>query len=94
MSIQTRGPRSSPPGRVRNPIFTATATVEIGLAQMVPNILAILMLVAFVTTIEVQVRMVEEPYLLRVHGDDYRRYAARTGRFLPWIGRRSSRRPG
>ena len=23
----------------------------------------------------------------RVHGDDYRRYAASTGRFLPWIGR-------
>ena len=32
-------------------------------------------------------RLVEEPYLHRVHGTAYDRYAARTGRFLPWIGR-------
>jgi protein-S-isoprenylcysteine O-methyltransferase Ste14 len=72
---------------VRNPIFISAATTEIGLALMVPNILAGLMLVAFMTAIWIQVRLVEEPYLLRVHGDDYRRYAARTGRFVPWIGR-------
>jgi protein-S-isoprenylcysteine O-methyltransferase Ste14 len=34
-----------------------------------------------------QVRGAEEPYLLRVHGDAYRCYAARAGRFVPGIGR-------
>ena len=32
---------------------------------------------------QVQVRLVEEPYLEWIHGDTYRRYAQRTGRFLP-----------
>ena len=72
---------------VRNPILSATATTAVGLALMVPNVFAALMLAAFVTAMEIQVRLVEEPYLLGAHGDDYRRYAARTGRFLPWIGR-------
>lgn len=72
---------------VRNPIFTSAATTEIGLALMVPNVFAALMLVAFVTAIQIQVRLVEEPYLLRIHGEAYRRYAARTGRFLPGVGR-------
>jgi protein-S-isoprenylcysteine O-methyltransferase Ste14 len=76
---------------VRNPILTSTATTAVGFALMVPNVVAALMLVAFVVAYEIQVRLVEEPYLLRTYGDDYRRYAARTGRFLPGIGRLSDR---
>jgi protein-S-isoprenylcysteine O-methyltransferase Ste14 len=72
---------------VRNPIFTATAATASGLALMVPNLLAAAMLVAFLAALQLQVRLVEEPYLHRVHGDAYAKYAARTGRFLPWIGR-------
>ncbi len=72
---------------VRNPIFTGTATTALGLALMVPNVLAAAMLLAFGAAWEIQVRLVEEPYLLRVHGDAYRDYAARTGRFVPGIGR-------
>lgn len=52
-----------------------------------PNLLAAAMLVAFLTALQTQVRLVEEPYLHRVHGTVYDQYAARTGRFLPWIGR-------
>jgi len=33
------------------------------------------------------VRAVEEPYLLDTHGDAYRGYATRVGRFLPGVGR-------
>lgn len=58
-----------------------------GLALLVPNVLALAMLVAFLASLQIQVRLVEEPYLRRVHGDAYQRYAARTGRFLPGIGR-------
>ena len=72
---------------VRNPIFSGTAITAIGLALLVPNIFAVAMLILFVTAWEIQVRLVEEPYLSRVHGDVYRRYAARTGRFVPWVGR-------
>ena len=73
---------------VRNPILTATAVTALGIALMVPNGFALLMLAASVAAWQVQVRLVEEPYLLRVHGEAYRAYAARTGRFLPGIGRR------
>jgi protein-S-isoprenylcysteine O-methyltransferase Ste14 len=72
---------------VRNPILTCTLVTALGLALMVPNVFAVLMLAAFVVALQIQVRLVEEPYLERVHGDAYRRYAARTGRFLPGIGR-------
>src|SRR5262245_20086931 len=72
---------------VRNPIFTGTAATSIGLALIVPNLLAAVMLVTFLTALEIQVRLVEEPYLYRVHGTAYEQYARRTGRFLPWIGR-------
>jgi protein-S-isoprenylcysteine O-methyltransferase Ste14 len=73
---------------VRNPVFTATVATFTGLALLVPNLLAVAMLVGCVAALQVQVRLVEEPYLHRVHGTAWERYAARTGRFLPWIGRR------
>ncbi len=79
---------------VRNPIFSGTATVVLGLALMVPNVLALAMVLVVLTGLEIQVRLVEEPYLIRVHGDAYRRYAARTGRFLPGIGRLKSSTDG
>jgi protein-S-isoprenylcysteine O-methyltransferase Ste14 len=72
---------------VRNPILTSTAVSALGLALMVPNPVAALMLAAFVAGMQIQIRKVEEPYLLGIHGDDYRQYAAQTGRFLPGIGR-------
>ncbi len=72
---------------VRNPVLTATAATLVGLALMVPNVLAVIMLVLSLVSIHIQVRLVEEPYLERVHGDAYRRYAQTTGRFLPGIGR-------
>ncbi len=37
--------------------------------------------------VELHVRLLEEPYLLRVHGEHYAAYAARVGRFIPGIGR-------
>jgi protein-S-isoprenylcysteine O-methyltransferase Ste14 len=78
---------SGPFRLVRNPIFTATAATAAGLALLVPNLVAAAMLVAFVTALQIQVRLVEEPYLHRVHAGAWEQYAARTGRFLPWIGR-------
>jgi protein-S-isoprenylcysteine O-methyltransferase Ste14 len=45
------------------------------------------MLVLVIASLEIQVRRVEEPYLLATHGEAYRRYASRTGRFVPGLGR-------
>jgi protein-S-isoprenylcysteine O-methyltransferase Ste14 len=72
---------------VRNPIFSATAVTVTGLALIVPNVVAAAMIVFSVASWHVQVRLVEEPYLRRMHGTIYDTYAERTGRFLPGIGR-------
>jgi protein-S-isoprenylcysteine O-methyltransferase Ste14 len=74
-------------GSVRNPIFTAMMTFGFGIALVTPNVVAIAGLLLLVATIEVQVRSVEEPYLLTVHGDAYRDYLANVGRFVPGVGR-------
>lgn len=71
---------------VRNPIYSAMAPTFFGLMLMVPSVLAIVGLLALVTALELQVRLVEEPYLLRTHGKAYADYATRVGRFVPGVG--------
>ena len=78
---------SGPFALVRNPIFSGAALSAVGLALVVPNVLSLAMLVLFLAGLEIQVRLVEEPYLLQVHAEAYRRYASRTGRFVPGVGR-------
>lgn len=68
---------------VRNPIFSAMGVAGVGLALIVPNVLAIGGLVVLRVAIEIQVRVVEEPYLARTHGSAWDAYAARVGRFVP-----------
>ena len=72
---------------VRNPIFAATLPTALGLALLVPSWVAIAGLLALAIALEIQVRLVEEPYLLQTHGESYATYAARVGRFLPGVGR-------
>jgi protein-S-isoprenylcysteine O-methyltransferase Ste14 len=71
---------------VRNPIYSALVPTVLGLLLMVPNVVALAGFAAILVSLELQVRLVEEPYLLQVHGDAYARYAARVGRFLPGLG--------
>ncbi|HEU5148986.1 MAG TPA: isoprenylcysteine carboxylmethyltransferase family protein [Iamia sp.] len=74
-------------GHVRNPIFTGMVLFAAGLALLVPHPATLLGAALALATIEAQVRLVEEPNLIAVHGEAYRRWAARTGRFLPGLGR-------
>ena len=74
-------------GRVRNPIFSCIALSIAGLVLLVPNAFALASACLTLFGIEAQVRGVEEPYLIEAHGDCYRRYAARVGRFVPGVGR-------
>jgi protein-S-isoprenylcysteine O-methyltransferase Ste14 len=71
---------------VRNPIFTAMIVASAGLTLLAPNLVAFGGLVVLLVAITLQVRVVEEPYLIRVHGDAYLAYARRVGRLLPGLG--------
>ncbi|HEY1236695.1 MAG TPA: isoprenylcysteine carboxylmethyltransferase family protein [Solirubrobacterales bacterium] len=72
---------------VRNPIYTAMIVGWSGFALMVPTWLGIAAVFVIAAGLELQVRAVEEPYLVRAHGDEYGRYAVRVGRFVPGVGR-------
>ena len=72
---------------VRNPIFSAMALAMTGILIMAPNAASLVALVALIIGMELQVRFVEEPYLLTVHGAAFIDYAARAGRFIPFVGR-------
>lgn len=71
----------------RNPIFTGMLAVALGLALLLPNVPSLLAALALVIGLELQVRLVEEPYLIAQHGDAYLGWARRVGRFLPALGR-------
>lgn len=72
---------------VRNPIFSAMLVAAVGFVLLVPNVVTGGALVALVVAVQIQVRAVEEPHLVRTHGETYRAYAARAGRFVPGVGR-------
>lgn len=79
-------------GVVRNPIFSAASVAFLGLALMVPDLVAVAGLVIVLIGTEAQVRRVEEPHLRHVYGAAYTEYAVRVGRFVPKVGRMQSRR--
>lgn len=86
-SERTKLVTHSPFSLVRNPIFAAMIPSFAGVALLAPNILAIGGAALVIVALELQTRLVEEPYLSMAHGTRYAVYAARTGRFLPGVGR-------
>ena len=68
---------------VRNPVFTAMIIAIFGLVLLVPNAFSVSASVVLVGALEIQVRLVEEPYVARTHGNVYREYRDTTGRFVP-----------
>lgn len=81
--LVTQGPFSV----VRNPIFAGMVPTSLGIALLVPNVVALAAVLLLLVALQIQTRLVEEPYLTKVHGPKYRRYAQRTGRFVPLVGR-------
>lgn len=81
--LVTHGPFSV----VRNPIFAAMIPSFIGIALLAPNVVTIAGAILLMVALELQTRLIEEPYLSTVHGEQYTAYATRVGRFLPKIGR-------
>jgi protein-S-isoprenylcysteine O-methyltransferase Ste14 len=72
---------------VRNPIYTGMIATVLGLGLLVPTLISNMSVALLVLALEIQTRFVEEPYLVHVHGESYRSWASRTGRFLPGVGR-------
>ena len=58
---------------VRNPIFAAMLPTALGLALLVPSWIALAGFAGLLLALELQVRVVEEPYLRRAHGSRLRR---------------------
>jgi len=73
-------------GWARNPIFTGMVTAAVGLALLAPTLLTALSVLMLVIAVRVQVRSVEEPYLLTAM-PGWPAYAKRVGRFVPRLGR-------
>jgi protein-S-isoprenylcysteine O-methyltransferase Ste14 len=71
---------------VRNPIFSFMALFATANALAVPNAATATGAVLLVAGVNVQTRLVEEPYLQEAHGQAYSDYVEKTGRFLPRAG--------
>lgn len=71
---------------VRNPIYVGTILLNTGLALITLTPWAVMIAYAGAWFVAIQARL-EETHLENLHGDDYRAYAARVGRFFPGVGR-------
>jgi protein-S-isoprenylcysteine O-methyltransferase Ste14 len=71
---------------VRNPIFVGMIAGMLGVALAVPAPWSVAVCLGGIAAIAYQVRL-EEQHLLERHGDAYRAYASRVGRFFPGVGR-------
>jgi protein-S-isoprenylcysteine O-methyltransferase Ste14 len=67
---------------VRHPIYALSMLLMICSAIVVPTVPMLVVAIVHLVLMQLKARN-EENHLLAVHGDLYRRYLARTGRFLP-----------
>ncbi len=61
----------------RNPIYTFMIIAWVGFALLVPTWVALAAGVLLITGIQIQVRLVEEPHMIRTHGETYLAWARR-----------------
>lgn len=73
-------------GLVRNPIYSAMLIFEFGITLLATNLVTIAGFLLALGSLELQVRRVEEPYLLTKHGALYGDYTSSVGRFIPGVG--------
>ncbi|HZS41159.1 MAG TPA: methyltransferase [Polyangia bacterium] len=70
----------------RNPIYAAMALALAGAVLVTPCAWTVMAWLAIAQAIAWQARL-EERHLAALHGDRFRAYAARVGRFVPLVGR-------
>lgn len=73
---------AGPYARIRHPIYSFQILLLAAAALLLPTPLSAALLALHVAACTLKA-LDEEAYLLGVHGDDYKAYIARTGRFLP-----------
>lgn len=71
-------------GVVRNPIFSGMLLVALGVVALTPSAWSVMAWLFFAWVLALQTRL-EEEYLLRLHGEAYRLYLSRVGRFIPGV---------
>jgi len=71
--------------KIRNPIYTACIVHGIGLLILVPHALMLVTGLVGFYAIYAYVRHIEEPYLIKLHGEKYMRYRESTGSFFPLL---------
>jgi protein-S-isoprenylcysteine O-methyltransferase Ste14 len=79
---------SGPFAIVRNPIYSGLIVTMVGVVLMVPNPVALAGVFTLALSLELQVRLLEEPYLDALNSETFDAYAIGVGRFLPGVGRR------
>lgn len=84
---QTELVTDGPFATVRNPIYAAMIPAFTGILLLAPNVVTLTGAVLVIVALELQTRLIEEPHLWAIHGEQYAAYATRVGRFLPGIGR-------
>ena len=77
-SLVTEGPFRI----VRHPIYLFQIVILLGVFLLLPTALSLLILIVHFVCVSVKA-LDEESYLLRVHGEQYRNYLSRTGKFFP-----------
>lgn len=77
---------SGPFRTVRHPIFSGLLGLGAAVVLIVPCAWSVALWLGSIVVVAHHTRA-EERHLLAQHGDAYRRYAARTGRLLPGLGR-------
>ena len=73
---------------VRNPIYSGLIIFALGLLAFIPHPYMLIGLIIGYLSIELQVRYVEEPYLIRLHGAAYEAYCRETNRYFPSVFRK------
>lgn len=81
-SLVTRGPY----GRMRHPIYSFQVVILIGVALLLPALMALLIIPLHLVCVWLKAND-EEAYLLTIHGQEYTDYCTHTGRLLPRIRR-------
>ena len=72
---------------VRNPIYSAMLLFVVAMLCLLPSPVMFALGIAALACAELQVRVIEEPFLLGQQGARYEAWVANTGRFVPGIGR-------
>ena len=68
---------------VRNPIYVGLTGAIVAIFLMTPNPASLAGVLLALLLVESQVRLVEEPWLQKVFGQDYGDYTGSTPRFVP-----------